>query len=221
MTKQLFIGFVTEGTSDISFLESIVQRTFEDIAFECNTDLDISMCPLKVDKTGLKFIELIESSITMGDEQYGITTLCVHTDADSDTSDDVYHNKIEPARLRISNSNNDCTLITPVVPVRMMEAWMLADKELLKREIGTSKIDVELGIHKNPEKYADPKDVISDAIRKGRTELTQRRRKDLTINDLYQSIGQKIDLSKLELLSSFQHFKDEVRATYRALHYLH
>lgn len=44
MGRQIFIGLATEGTTDIRFLESIVHRTFEDIALnEGQVDIDI-MC---------------------------------------------------------------------------------------------------------------------------------------------------------------------------------
>ena len=38
-----------------------------------------------------------------------------------------------------------------IVPIQMTESWMLAEKELLKKEIGTDKTDIELGIHRDPE----------------------------------------------------------------------
>ena len=41
MTPQLIIGFVTEGTTDHRFLETIIQKTFEDIAFECDNQIEI------------------------------------------------------------------------------------------------------------------------------------------------------------------------------------
>jgi len=35
MSKQVIIGFTTEGKTDVQFLESVIQRSFEDVAFEC------------------------------------------------------------------------------------------------------------------------------------------------------------------------------------------
>lgn len=37
--------------------------------------------------------------------------------------------------------------------IQMVEAWMLADKELLKSEIGTQKSDFELGILRAPKTF--------------------------------------------------------------------
>ena len=79
----------------------------------------------------------------------------------------------------------------------MIESWMLADKELLKKEIGTVKTDFDLGISKRPEEYKNPKKIIEDAIRIAGLDITKRRRKDLLVRDLYSIIGQKISLNKL------------------------
>ena len=34
MARQLFIGLITEGPTDVRFLQSVVERTFIDVAFE-------------------------------------------------------------------------------------------------------------------------------------------------------------------------------------------
>ena len=104
--------------------------------------------------------------------------------------------------------------------MQMTEAWMLSHKDLLKDEIGTGKSDAELGIHKSPEVYADPKQAIETAIRKARQDLTMRRRHKLTIAELYLPIGQKVSLNKLENLPSYQKFKEAVRIAFRQLGYL-
>ena len=118
------------------------------------------------------------------------------------------------------DANDDyCKILTPVIPVRMMEAWMLADKELLKSEIGTTKSDNDLKINRDPETIADPKAVIEEAIRIAQSDLPKRRQR-LTISDLYAIIGDKISINKLLSLDSYQKFQDEVRATYRTLNYM-
>ena len=40
MARQLFIGLITEGPTDVRFLQSVVERTFIDVAFECENDLE-------------------------------------------------------------------------------------------------------------------------------------------------------------------------------------
>lgn len=49
--RQVFVGFTTEGTTDVRFLEKIIERSFEEIAYECQGDVEPVVWPLVVDKT--------------------------------------------------------------------------------------------------------------------------------------------------------------------------
>ena len=108
-------------------------------------------------------------------------------------------------------------MLIALVPVQEIEAWMLADKELLKKEIGTEKTDIELTIHRSPEKIANPKEVIEEAIRVAREGMVKRRRAQLTLADIYSPIGQKIGIEKLDNLNSYQDFKENIRSAFRRL----
>jgi len=217
---QLFIGLFTEGTTDQRFLKSIVEKSFIYIGMECNSDIEIFVQPIKIDKTGLVFSEQTIEASRIGIEKFGISVLCLHSDAD-DKTDNVAFQKINKAVEELQNKDNlFCKLVTPVVPVQMIEAWLLTDKELLKKQIGTNKSDIELQINRNPELIADPKTIIENAIRIAREGLSKRRRKDLTIGELYLPIGQKIEIEKLNTLPSFRKFIAAVRKTYRDLNYL-
>lgn len=222
MNKQIIIGFTTEGSTDVRFLESIIQRSFEDVAFECVGQVEI--LPIQyVDKQDGDFITTIRYCSQQA-EKRGIMVLCVHADADDRTDANAFNFKINPAFTAMNNDEQErhlCKNLVAIVPVQMIEAWMLSDKELLKAEIGTGKNDEALGIHRSPEVYANPKQAIKTAIRIAREDLTSRRRRDLTISELYLPIGQKISLTTLEGLPSYQKFKEAVRDAFRKLNYLH
>jgi hypothetical protein len=218
---QLFIGLFTEGTTDIRFLRNIVKRTFDEISFECQGQIEISEIQIiKITKSS--FVEDVINASRKGVNDFGILILCVHADADDSNDDAVYKYKMNPALSGIENVEDDiCKTIVPIVPVRMTEAWMLADKTLLKKEIGTTKTDQELGIYREPEQYSDPKETIENAIRTARQERTKRHRKDLTISDLYLSIGQSISIDKLKQLSSYNKFQENIRSAFEKLNYLY
>ena len=221
MVVQIFIGLATEGTTDIRFFESIVRRTFQEIALqECRPDIDIDIRRLNTKKTGLSFTEYVKQASYDGVKDFGMMVLAIHADADKETYDGRKKYNIDPAQEELDKQGDDyCKILTPVIPVRMMEAWMLADKELLKSEIGTTKSDNDLKINRDPETIADPKAVIEEAIRIAQSDLPKRRQR-LTISDLYAIIGDKISINKLLPLDSYQKFQDEVRATYRTLNYM-
>lgn len=221
MRNLLFVGLVTEGNTDIRFLESIIKKTFDSIAFDAVGDIEIELVSITLNKTN--FVEDVLTAARKGVEEYGITVLCVHTDADDINDNSVYQNKITPALNALKKDTNPdiCHNLVPVVPVQMTESWMLADKDLLKKQIGSTLTDFQLGIHKAPETISDPKRTIAEAIRIARQGITQRRRSDLTISDLYLPIGQNMNLIKLELLPSYLKFKNDVVRIFKILNYLH
>ncbi|MFY7729259.1 MAG: hypothetical protein ACOVRN_07065 [Flavobacterium sp.] len=133
----------------------------------------------------------------------------------------MFKDKINPA-LKFLSEKVEIPRIVAIVPVQMTESWMLANKELLKSEIGVDKSYKDLGISKAPEEYNDPKSVIQNVIRISKEGQTKRKRsRGLEISDLYQIIGQKLDLSDLEKLPSFCKFRDSLREVLKELNYLH
>lgn len=215
----LLIGLHTEGDTDIRFLESIVRRTYEAVAFDGRGDIDIDVRCLDIKKQGLGFVEQVTKASQEGLKVYGIRILCVHTDADSDTDVNTFNAKIYPARTALNKMAEEegCKVCSFAVPIQEIEAWMLADKSLLKKQIGTELSDAELGINKKPEKIARPKEVIEGAIRTAREEFRQRIRGKLTISELYLPIGQQIGLDKLETIPSYVKFKNSVVDSLRVL----
>ncbi len=161
MNRQVIIGFVTEGTTDTRFLGNIIQRSFVDAAFECKSQIEILPVKHIKKEIGLDFVETIKTSAQKAWE-IGVMVLCVHTDADSKDDSTVFDHKFKPLFDQVKSWSHKkyCRNLVAVIPVQMTEAWMLADTQLLKEEIGTNKKDVELGIHKKPEDYGDPKEVI-------------------------------------------------------------
>jgi hypothetical protein len=220
-TPQLLIGLYTEGPTDIRFLKNVVARTFEEISFECSSQIEISDIQT-IEITKSSFVENVISASRRGVNDFGMIILCVHADADDRSDENVYRNKMIPALSEIENAEDSiCKIIVPVVPIQMTEAWMLADKALLKKEIGTNKADQDLGIYREPEQYPDPKATIESAIRIAQQDRTRRHRRDLTLSDLYLSIGQSISIDKLKQLPSYNKFQENIRSALRKLNYLY
>lgn len=224
MSNFILTGLFTEGTTDVRFLSSIVERTLQDISFECSGDIETQLEIIKIDKSGLNFNNQVLKASKIGFEKFGIVLLFVHTDSDDETDEIIFNSKIIPAKTLLSAQNKDdfCREMVAIVPVRMTEAWMLADKELLKDEIGITKTDVELGIHLNPENINNPKNQIEGIIRLSKENQTKRRRNGgLQISELYQILGQKTELVHLEKLQSYVKFKDALINKLKDLNFYH
>ena len=221
MSNIITVGFVTEGPTDVRFLSNIIRRTFETVAFECATDIDVTAVgPIDVPKTNINDYVL---TATQKAHDTGMMVVCVHADADDDTDVDALTHRINPAfmaaKLTLAPQINPN--LVAVVPVRMTEAWMLADKPALKRQIDTTLSDADLDINRLPERIADPKACIKEAIRLSLAHRTKRHRHGLSINDLYEPMGVNTDLAQLASLPSYQKFQEAVRDAFRRLNYLH
>lgn len=220
---QLVIGLNTEGTTDVRFLTDVIKKTFDAIAFECPKDIEIlDIQAIQVNKG--EFVPMILEASRKGLETFGISILCVHKDADDKKITDVMAYSFSPLWKTLNEQDEAfyCKEIIPVIPVRMVEAWMLADTQLLKAFINASTMqDKELGLEKKPENYADPKAVIEEAIRKASAGKSKRRRNMISIAELYEQIGRNIQLEALRKLPSFCHFEKQIREAFRKLNYLH
>jgi hypothetical protein len=222
MSIQLFIGFTVEGTTDTRFLTQVIQNVFEETALDCRSDVVIEDVRL-VDVPKTVFVDTMLIASRQAVCEYGISILCIHADSDSRSIENVIEYKFDPLTeaLATLKESQYCKTIVPVIPIQMTEAWMLADKELLKLKIDARGVrDDDLGLHRAPESYADPKQAIEEAIRIAQSGKTRRRRYDLTIGDLYEELGQSIVLDKFRAIPSFNVFESNVRNAFRSLGYI-
>lgn len=223
MSNFILAGLFTEGTTDVRFLSSVVERTLEDVAFDCTGDIETKVEIITINKIGLNFNQQVIEASKSAFDKFGILLFFVHTDSDSPSDELIFQTKIIPAqKILLEQDDSYCKNLVAIVPIQMTESWMIADKKLLKEEIGIEKTDAELEIHLNPELIGNPKDVIENIIRISKEDLTKRKRnKGLLISDLYQIIGQKIELTELEKLPSYLKFKNSLTNKLRELNYYH
>lgn len=189
MSNFILAGLFTEGTTDNRFLSSVVERTLEDIAFDCTGSIETKVEIITIKKTGLNFNEQVLEASKFAFNKFGVLILFVHTDSDSASDELVFQNKIIPTQKNLlQQDDNYCKNRVAIVPIQMSESWMIADKELLKDEIGIEKTDAELEIHINPELITNPKSVIEKIIR-------------LSVRGF--AFGREIEAQKLVLLLMF------------------
>ncbi len=219
MAHILNIAFAGEGTTDSRLLPAIIKNVFDKLVANCNQQVDISEMLILDKEKGSSFSDELEKYAIKAKEA-NIDILCIHVDADDKTNKMVLANKISPAFAHLAGLKQDeiCTNYLAVIPVYMSESWLLADLALLKKELGTTLSDQELGFAKNPEHFTDPKAVINNAINL-LISTDKKRYKDLRINDLYQIIGQTTSLEKLELLPSYLAFKADAEKALKKLNF--
>ncbi|WP_313262611.1 DUF4276 family protein [Sphingobacterium multivorum] len=218
---QLFFGLIAEGTTDFRFFERIIEKALIDIAYECRGEIDIDIKIIEC-KKGNSFIEFVLNGAAVGLNRYGINMLIVHSDADDSTATNTYTQKITPAieTLNTKSADTHCKNLIAIVPVHETESWMLADKEIFIKAIGTKKTEAELNINGNPETFNNPKERIIEAIRIGRAEMPKKMRDALQISDLYSYLGQAIQLEKLKTFASYLDFERNIRSEFIKLNLL-
>lgn len=220
MSNILTIAYTAEGSTDQRFLQNIIRKTFEEVALNGKGLIEVyEPVFIKFDRKKGFTEDVLNLSVQAF--KIGINVFCIHVDADDATDQEVWGNRIMPAFAAVTQTDklNVCKNLVAIVPVQMSEAWMLADKNLLKEEIGTNLSNQDLKLTQFPERVANPKQVIETAITIAQGDLP-RKQKRLTIADLYQPIGQKIAIERLKTLASYQKFKRYVEDALRKLNYL-
>ena len=216
---QLLTGLIAEGNTDVRFLKSVINNSMLDISHDCNRQ--IQLFDIRVIKAeGASFVEKMLAASSAASKQFGLTILCIHADSDDRTIQSVIDNKFNPFFYELEKKNDSefCKHIVPTIPIQMIESWMLADRDLLKELINAVGMrDVDLGIERSPESYANPKETIENAIRIASAHLPKKRRDSIMISDLYETLGNRLSLDKLRLIPSFKHFESNVRIVFRDL----
>ena len=210
--KQLFIGLIAEGTTDIRFLKSVIEKSIQELSWQCDNQVEIF--PVReIVAEGDGFVEKMLAASKCARQNYGISALCIHADSDARTIDSVILNKFDPFISALTSMPEEeyCKHIIPTIPIQMIESWMLADKELLKRLINAKDMsDADLGLDRAPESYADPKSAIENAIRRAMSEQPKKKRNQIGIADLYEILGNRLSLERLRTIPSFAKFEENV-----------
>jgi hypothetical protein len=87
---QIFVGLIAEGATDRRFLKPILEKSLSDIAFDCQGQVDIEVKLIECDK-GNSFADYVNNASLKGHQEYGISILIVHSDADSQNAENTYH----------------------------------------------------------------------------------------------------------------------------------
>ncbi len=205
---QMFIGFFGEGTTDYRFLMPVIENSLKMIFEKSNFDIDFNLIEIHISKSGLSFPEQVAEAAKKAHNDYGVSLLIIHADADSETHERALSERIEPAINYINSIQTYelCKEIVPIIPVHETEAWMLADTDLIRRKIGTVLSVAELRLPNNPERVSRPKELLQRIIEQVQASRSKRRRREMTISDLYQPIGSELDVKLLKRLTSFSQF---------------
>jgi hypothetical protein len=141
-------------------------------------------------------------------EYYPCNFLFIHRDAEAQNPNE--------RRSEILAALKESAVISPavcVIPVRMSEAWLLLNERAIRAAAGrpTGRTQLQLPHSDRAEQFADPKEVLFQALRDA-SECTGRRLNNLNEPMLRYRVAELIDdYSILRTLSAFQQLEVELK----------
>ncbi len=207
----LVLGLYAEGRTDERFLPIIIRRTAEQILLQ-HKQIDIDVLdPIIVKKTvGVQGRE--NEILQAAYDAEGYDALVIHSDSDSRTREQTLHQRFEPGkRLVQSCTARVCQHVIPIITVRMVEAWLLADYDTLRKTLGTNLDAKDLNLPekaKQVESFRDPKQAIDLVIRK--IYPNQAHQWARIRGELYAKLAPRIHLGQLEKLDAYKQFKEDL-----------
>ncbi len=217
----LVLAVYAEGRIDERFLPIIIQRTAEQILIERGQSVVDVLDPIVLDFKGRTSSSRADRILGAARQAAGYHALVVHADADYPTPDRAMRERIQPGfDLAREAGDEVCEQLVGIVPVRMTEAWMLADLEALQSVIGTNLDAGALGIPQRPKQVeadSDPKQTLRSAIQNA---LIHRRRRSRRINldKFYEPLARHVSLKRLQAVPAYRRFVHDLTETLIALH---
>ena len=223
--SQVKLVLYVEGSTDGKFLPQVIKRTTEAILAQHDQNHIKVPLPDCLWEKPAKAAKRVECILHIARHTAGYDALIIHSDGDDRGYEQTMTELFQPGKnhvLSASMYENVCVDLVPLIPVRMTEAWMLADPEALCRVLG-KKVDARtLGIPlkaKLVEKAFNPKTTLDHVIKCAHPSTSKSQRQKFK-DHLYQELGSKISLKRLSEVPSYQQFVEDLTATLRRLNFM-
>jgi hypothetical protein len=214
--RWLGTALYAEGRTDARFLQPLLQRTCAQLCLtHCDQPVEVSdVIDLQdLPRTrGQPREQRIAAAARQAREAWSV--LFIHADADTDEQR-AYEERVQPARALLA-AEWGAPQSVAVVPVRMTEAWVLADVPAVRAAFGTTRSEQTLGLAEagahGADRLADPKATLAAAFQASRG-----RRKAGSVSPYLGLIGETSSLDRLRSLAAFRRMESELLGALRAL----
>lgn len=217
--RSLELALYCEGPTDQLFLSIIIQRSSRKILEQYKQgSINISRVEtIKINKTGLRRDECVFQAASKAAKYH---VLIVHADADHPTREKALLERFQPGyRLVQQAEEKICKNLLPIIPVRMTEAWMLADHEAMQDVLETALRVQELGLPskaRQVESDPDPKHTLRQIMQRACAERSRRHRA-VDLRSLYAPLARRINLERLGNVPSYKQFVKDLTETLKIL----
>ena len=155
-----------------------------------------------------------ENRIKTALDLYPCDLLFFHRDAEKPPPAD-RRREIEQAVAAVREKGENVPPHICVIPVRMTEAWLLFDEQVIRRASGNpnGKVPLDLPRTSGLEAIPDPKQVLRDRLTRA-SERTGRRKKAFDVKGAVRQVANLLDdFSPLRSLPAFRSLEEEIRST--------
>jgi hypothetical protein len=217
--SQLVLGLYAEGSTDERFLLIIIRRTAEVILAEHDrTDIEV-LGPRVIEKpTDSSSLE--RCILHAAKKARGYYALIIHSDADDRGYEQTIKERFMPGYHLIQQEEIEaCKDLVPIIPVRMVEAWMLADLKVLEKVLGM-RLDTRAsgapGRARLVESVADPKEVLKKIIKQAYPHQWKQ-----IMAQLYEQLAPEISIERLCQVPAYKKFFEALTETFKSLNVIH
>jgi hypothetical protein len=195
---------IGEGSSDLRLVDHIQNILLEEGFSEVSGEApDLGMFPNPAGRTVRDKIN------TLLHHYQNIDAIFVHRDADSAG--------VTAREQEISNASRGLIpsdRLIPIIPVKMLETWLLTDLEAIKRIAGNSSYRGDLGIPgiRNLENSHDTKQILIDALcQASQTQGARRAKFKKRFTEMRARLTYDLDHNgPVQNLPSYQHFRRKI-----------
>jgi Domain of unknown function (DUF4276) len=201
-----------EGPGDALFLRPLLLRLCETTAADAQEPVEVpDVIDLgdKAEHQSRPRDERIASAARAAEGAWIV--LFIHADADARDARTAIAERVQPAIDRLAADLGANKQAIAVVPIRMTEAWLLADLDAFRSVLGTT-LDVDaLGLSKvvahGAERVTDPKALVRQAIA-----VAKPRARAAQVASYRARLGEAASLERLRHLFAFQALERDFRA---------
>jgi hypothetical protein len=213
----LHVAIYAEGRTDERFLPPVVERAAAAALVHRGRALFDVLPPYPIDGDLRANVDDQPGRILEAARRAAqFHVLIVHADADGPTPDRALAERFQPGAALVESAHHRqdsvCSRLLPIIPVRMVEAWLLADLDALSRVIHVQ-IDPRgldyAAIPRLVESVPDPKRELARLVAAARSQ----RQRPIALAELYEPLGNRIDLERLRRVRAYQRFEDDLTQT--------
>lgn len=142
---------------------------------------------------------------------YPYNILFIHRDAESTTNSRMIDQRRQEIRDQLDEADRGKTIC--VVPIKMMETWLLINEEAIKKAAGNRNYNgnIDLPLLRNLERENQPKERLHSLL-KNASGVKNRRLKNFNVDQRIHLVADYIeDFSPLRNLVAFQAFENELK----------